>query len=95
MHARNNVSSPNKRVLLGRPLKKLRTGPQGLLTLPPISPTIPKAFRPRSSVLVLTIHTSSKQVLDFENWYSWFIVLLCGGIFSDTSCGGTARIILA
>jgi hypothetical protein len=58
MHGENNVSSLNKRVLLGHPFKKLRTGPQGLLNLPPISPTIPKAFRPRSSVLVLTIHTS-------------------------------------
>jgi hypothetical protein len=58
MHAENNVFSPNKRVLSGHPFKKLRTGPHGLLILPPISPTISKAFRPRSSELVLTIHTS-------------------------------------
>jgi hypothetical protein len=28
---------------------------------------MPKAFRPRSSGLVLTIRSSSRQVLDFEN----------------------------
>jgi hypothetical protein len=47
-----------KGCFLGHPLKELRTGPQGLLTLPPISPAIPKAFRPKSSGLVLTIHAS-------------------------------------
>jgi hypothetical protein len=55
-----------RRVLFRASIKNLKTGPQGLLNLPPISPTIPKAFRPRSSVLVLAIQSLvSKQVLDF------------------------------
>jgi hypothetical protein len=37
-------------------------------------PTIPKAFRPRSSVLVLTIPTLvSKQILFLKSWYSRLI----------------------
>jgi hypothetical protein len=62
------ITSPLRirRVLFRASFKNLKTGPQGLLNQPPISPTIPKAFRPRSSVLVLTIQLLvSKQVLDF------------------------------
>jgi hypothetical protein len=39
------------------------------------SPIIPKAFRPRSSVLVLTITIPvSKQFLFLKSWYSQLIV---------------------
>jgi hypothetical protein len=58
MHAENNVSSLNKRVLLGHPFKKTKDWPTGPTYLATYFPSIHMAFRPRSSGLVLTIRTS-------------------------------------
>jgi hypothetical protein len=55
-----------KRVLFRASLKILRLAHRAYLISHLFLPTIPKAFRPRSSILVLTIPILvSKQVLDF------------------------------
>jgi hypothetical protein len=56
MHAEIDVSSPNaiEGGLLGHPSKS-KDWPKGPTYLATYFPTIPKAFRPRSSGLVLTI----------------------------------------
>jgi ribosomal protein S27E len=58
-------------------------------------PTILKAFRPRSSVLVLTIPILVSKQVFFEKSVFTIYCFLCGGIFSNTSCGRSAQIIPA
>jgi hypothetical protein len=64
-----DVSSPIRRVLL-RHLYNPKLAYMAYFISHLFSPTIPKAFRPRSSVLVLTIPTLVSKQFFLKSWYS-------------------------